>query len=64
MSYLGDIDEELTVVKGELSAIRKAQVEQVRMRRFATYAAVLGAVFAAGRLGILAVPFIKRSRTA
>ena len=48
-----------------LIALTEIQAEQKRMartRRIATYAAIAGAVFAAGRLGVLAVPFVRKRR--
>lgn len=45
-----------------LQRIEQRQIAMERQRRLATYAAIAGAVFAAGRLGILAVPFIKRKK--
>jgi hypothetical protein len=46
----------------KLDLIIKNQEEQARKRKLTVSLAVLGAIIAAGKLGILAVPLIRASR--
>lgn len=48
--------------EGKLDRILKNQEEDARRRRIAVVWAAVGALFAAGRLGILAVPLVKARR--
>jgi hypothetical protein len=57
MSYhaIGDVEEKLDLIINN-------QKSQARKRKLTVTLAVLGAVIAAGKLGILAVPMIRASR--
>jgi hypothetical protein len=49
-------------IDAKLNLVLKGQAEEAKRRKLALTVTIVGAVFAAGRLGILAVPFIKARR--
>lgn len=66
LSYIhtpvGDVAEKIELLRADVRDLRLASQREERHRRWATYATIAGAVFAAARLGVIWVPFIRERR--
>jgi len=58
----GDDDPRLAAIETRLDRLLAHQEEEAKHRKIMLYVGVASAVIALGRLGILAVPFVKERR--
>lgn len=62
MRYYAAVGDEADPVLVSLERMEAQLKRMEKARRFALWATIAGAVFAAGRLGVLAVPFVRQRR--
>lgn len=60
--FMGYIEDKLALIDQRTAEMAELQKKEARDRKLAVVFAVAGALFAAARLGLVAVPFIKEKR--